>query len=172
MNVPARYDDSEWKYVPKAVRGAVEDMKISRRGIYLHGEVGTGKTYILWAIAKYLSETRNHHAIVWNTSELFHQIRTDFDREPNERINPLDEMAPEHKRLVMLDDIGVEKPTDFVIETIYRTVNIRYEAEMPMIFASNLSIGDLAEQIGERTVSRIVEMCDTIKLNGQDRRVK
>lgn len=76
------------------------------------------------------------------------------------------------KGILILDDVGAEKLTDWVAETFYLIVNKRYNEMLPTIFSSNLAVGELAEMLGDRTASRIVEMCDIIKIDGEDRRLK
>lgn len=72
---------------------------------------------------------------------------------------------------LVLDDIGVEKPTDWVMETVYVLLNERYEQGKKLVFTSNKNVEELASSLGDRVASRIVEMCDIIKLNGVDRRL-
>ncbi len=171
MNIPARYDGAKWADVPLKIRQAVDAMGKTKRGLYIHGGIGSGKTHIIYAIAAHLAETKNHHAIVWNTSDLFYELRADFNRLPSDRARPEDAMSHERPRLAILDDIGAEKATDFVIETLYRVVNDRYNWRLPTIFTSNLSLGELADRVGERIASRIAEMCEIINLTGGDRRI-
>jgi len=57
-----------------------------------------------------------------------------------------------------------------VIEQLYSIVNSRYEEERSMVVTTNLQREELVEQIGERTVSRLTEMCDELPLFGHDRR--
>ena len=78
---------------------------------------------------------------------------------------------PDNKSLLILDDIGVERVSDFVLETLYRVINYRYVNMLPTIFTSNLNIQELADKIGDRSVSRIVEMCGVVELTGSDRRL-
>ena len=74
--------------------------------------------------------------------------------------------------LLHLDDLGAEKQTDWVLEQLYSLVNERYEQERPIIVTTNLGFEHLEQQIGERTVSRLVEICgDPLPLFGEDRRI-
>jgi DNA replication protein DnaC len=73
--------------------------------------------------------------------------------------------------LLHLDDVGAENTSDWVLEQLYSIVNARYEEEKSLIVTTNLYLEPLAEQIGERTVSRISEMCgEVIPVEGMDRR--
>ena len=73
--------------------------------------------------------------------------------------------------LLHLDDLGAENTSDWVLEQLYSIVNTRYEEERSMVLTTNLQPDRLGEQIGQRTVSRLVEMCgDPIPLDGTDHR--
>lgn len=72
--------------------------------------------------------------------------------------------------LLMLDDIGAAKVTEWAEEILYRLVNRRYEAKMPGIFTSNVPAAQLREALGERVASRLAEMCLQVVLRGPDRR--
>ena len=73
--------------------------------------------------------------------------------------------------LLHIDDLGAENTTDWVLEQLYSIVNTRYEDERAMIATTNLSYEELVEQLGERTVSRLVAICgDGLPLYGEDDR--
>jgi DNA replication protein DnaC len=72
--------------------------------------------------------------------------------------------------LLLLDDLGAERANAWVRERIFVIVNHRYREELPTIFTSNTGPRDLAAQLGERTASRIISMCDWISLEGEDYR--
>src|SRR6266511_3437808 len=75
--------------------------------------------------------------------------------------------------LLHVDDLGAEKRSDWVLEQLYAMVNERYEAERSMVVTTNLDQAALEEQIGMRTVSRLVEICgDPLPLFGQDLRYR
>ena len=72
--------------------------------------------------------------------------------------------------LLLLDDLGAERANEWVRERIFVIVNHRYREELPTTFTSNTGPKDLAAQLGERTASRIIAMCDWISLEGEDYR--
>ena len=76
------------------------------------------------------------------------------------------------RKMFILDDIGVEKVSEFVEEFMYMLVNEQYEKVYPIVITSNLSLSELAEKLGDRVVSRIKEMCQIIKLDGEDKRLE
>ena len=75
--------------------------------------------------------------------------------------------------LLHLDDLGAEKRTDWVLEQLYAIVDRRYEEQRSMVVTTNLEVEALEQQIGERTVSRLVEICgDPLPLYGDDQRYR
>ncbi len=174
MNLPKRYENAKWEDVPTAIQDAFEAIKSTGKGLYIHGAVGTGKTHICWALKKHYDKPESFRYLrFWNVVDLMHEIRTDFDRGQYDKRRPEEELTDSNeRRLLILDDIGAEKATDFVAETLYRIINFRYNHMLPTIFTSNLPVGELADKIGERSASRIVEMCDLHELTGADRRIK
>ena len=75
--------------------------------------------------------------------------------------------------LLHIDDLGAEKRSDWVLEQLYAIVDERYGSQRAMVVTTNLPETDLEEQIGQRTVSRLVEMCGELgplRLHGRDRR--
>jgi DNA replication protein DnaC len=173
MNTPARYQNAKWEDVPKPIQDAFAVMLKSGKGIYLHGGVGTGKTHICWALKHHYSDPRSYrYLILWNVVDLVHEIRKDIDRHYLDKRRPEEDLtAPDERRILILDDIGAERTTDFAAETLYRIINHRYIHNLPTIFTSNCSLQELADQIGERSASRIAEMCEIYELTGKDRRI-
>ena len=78
--------------------------------------------------------------------------------------------AVKNADLLVLDDLGAEKPNPWVRERLFVVVNHRYREALPTIFTSNIGPRDLASQLGERTASRIIAMCEWISLEGEDYR--
>ena len=167
---PERYDNARYDDVPQDIKVLFERIPDTKRGIYIHGEVGTGKTHIAYALKQRYDSLGYHKMSVWNIPEILNDMRADFDR-PNSEKSRIEETIMASQRTAVFDDIGAEKITDWVAEKFYLIINDRYNRMMPTIFTSNLPINDLAERIGDRTTSRIVEMCDIVELVGGDRRI-
>jgi DNA replication protein DnaC len=66
--------------------------------------------------------------------------------------------------------VGAEKTSEWVLEQLYAIVNARYEEERSIVITTNLERDNLGAQIGERTVSRLEEMCTLVPLYGEDAR--
>src|SRR5207247_2356288 len=73
--------------------------------------------------------------------------------------------------LLHIDDVGAENSSEWVLEQLYAIINTRYEDGKSIVFTTNLDPTQLGEQIGERTASRLMEMCgDPLALFGADQR--
>jgi DNA replication protein DnaC len=73
-------------------------------------------------------------------------------------------------RLLLVDDIGAAKSSEWIEEVNYRLVNHRYERELPTVFTSNLAATQLGAILGDRVYSRLIEMCQLVPIKGIDRR--
>jgi len=169
--IPYRYKDVKYEDAPENIRLLFEKMVETRKGLYIHGAIGCGKTHIAYALYKETENILNKRALFENTTELLMSFKKDFDRPYGEKSNKAD-LIMENGGLLFLDDIGVEKMSEWVSETFYLIVNRRYNDNIPIIFTSNLSIPELSQRIGDRIVSRIAQMCDVVELSGGDRRIE
>ncbi|MFN8160461.1 MAG: ATP-binding protein [Solirubrobacterales bacterium] len=161
--------------VVRVVRSWVEDLEAnlaSGKGLWLMGDTGTGKTTLAMLASKQAIE-RGRSVAIYSLPKLLARIRRTYDSEPGgdsylsffERLTSVD--------LLHIDDLGAEKRSDWVLEQLYALVNERYEAERPLLVTTNLDQRSLEEQIGARTVSRLVEICgDPLPLFGPDRRIR
>lgn len=73
-------------------------------------------------------------------------------------------------QLLLLDDLGAAKSSEWTEEVNYRLINHRYEHELPTIITSNVPPRELGDAVGERVASRLTEMCQRVVLSGEDRR--
>jgi DNA replication protein DnaC len=163
-----RYENVKYEDVPENIRKLFEEMPKTKKGLYIHGNVGVGKTHIIYSLKKH--EKLGRYLSIFNMTNILRRMRDDFSREAYEREH-IESRIIEQEGIVAIDDVGSEKISDWVRETFYYIVNERYNRMRPMIFTSNLSIDDLEERVGDRTASRIVEMCEIVELTGSDRRL-
>jgi DNA replication protein DnaC len=156
--------------VVQAVRRYVADVDAqldAGRGLWLMGDVGTGKTTLAMIVSKAALDAGRSVAI-YSLPRLLNLIRAAIETDDGvvgflERLTAVD--------LLHIDDLGAENTTDWVLEQLYSIVNTRYEDERAMIVTTNLAYEDLIEQLGERTVSRLVAICgDGLPLFGEDDR--
>ena len=149
----------------------IEGNLAAGRGLWFMGDVGTGKTTLAMLVAKATIDAA-HSVAIYSVPHLLAEIRDTYDRDPGER-----SYMDFFNRLVAVDllhleDLGTEKRTDWVLEQLYSLVNERYEQERSITVTTNLGLENLEEQIGPRTVSRLVEICgDPLPLYGPDQRI-
>lgn len=135
-------------------------------GLVFTGNTGTGKTHLAAAIANDLIRRYRIRVRFINYVELLDEINKSFNG--NEPI--LDKFK--RAELLILDDIGREKVTDFTNKTLYSIINYRYEHLLPTIITSNYRASELASRVGAATVSRISEICRGVQINGADYRIE
>jgi DNA replication protein DnaC len=164
-----------------AVRDYVGDLDAklaAGRGLWLVGNTGTGKTTLAMLAAKMATEAGRSVAI-YPMPKLLARIKRTYYAEVGE-----DSYLPFFERLtsvdlLLLDDLGAERRTDWVVEQLYAIVNERYDMRRSLLLTSNAAGGSvdenikaLKEQLGERAVSRLVETCDVVPLYGDDMRYR
>jgi DNA replication protein DnaC len=137
-------------------------------GLWLHGPVGTGKTSLAMLVSKAALDAGRTVAI-YSLPRLLAEIRATFETDSEgSYVDFLDRLAAVD--LLHVDDVGAERTSDWVLEQLYAIVNARYEDERSVIITTNLERDALVEQIKERTVSRLEEMCTLVPLYGEDAR--
>jgi DNA replication protein DnaC len=138
------------------------------RGLWFEGDVGTGKTTLAMLVSKAALDAGRSVAI-YSLPRLLAEIRATFESDGEASyVDLLDRLATVD--LLHLDDVGAEKTSDWVMEQLYAIVNARYEEERAIVVTTNLRREALVEQIRERTVSRLEEMCTLVPLYGEDAR--
>jgi DNA replication protein DnaC len=148
----------------------LEEQLREGRGIWFQGDVGTGKTTLAMLISAEALR-QGHSVAIYSLPRLLGMLRETFDDDSEASLSTLlDRLAA--VELLHIDDVGAEQSSPWVLEQLYTIVNTRYEDGRAMVLTTNLDPPKLREQIGERTVSRLVEMCgDQLKLDGSDQRV-
>jgi len=171
--IPKRFEKAEYKDIPENIQVLVKNLYDSRRGIYIFGVCGTGKTHIAYACTKYFDENKIKSWLL-NMPEMLGLMKEDF-KDENKSVateNTNFSKILNYAGVLIIDDIGSEKITEWVEEMVYAIVNKRYEDVKPTIFTSNLPPEKLIEKYGDRIVSRIVGSCDVVELKGNDKRIQ
>ncbi len=142
--------------------------------LFLLGPTGTGKTWQGYAALRlavtYPRPVRGvgYRCDAWKSSthaDLLASMR------PNAK-NDSEAVLAELRKLplLLIDDLGVAKNSEWVEDVTYRLINGRYEQMMPSIFTSNLAVEQLRDALGDRIASRLAETCTRVVLAGSDRR--
>jgi DNA replication protein DnaC len=165
----------------RAVRAYVQTIEENLdqgRGIWFTGDVGTGKTTLAMLISKAALEADRSVAI-YSLPRLLALLRETFGEDSEYSLSELiDRLCGVD--LLHVDDVGAEQTSEWVLEQLYTIVNTRYEDGRALLLTTNLVGRDgedhpaapLRRQIGERTVSRIWEICgDPLPLFGDDNRM-
>jgi DNA replication protein DnaC len=148
--------------------GSWEANKEEGKGLYLCGGVGTGKTHLAVAVLNEVVRKKRVPSLFVTVPELLDNLREAYNKPGRDLDEWMD--AVQNADFLVLDDLGSERVTEWVRERIFVIVNHRYREQLPTVFTSNVGPKDLAEQLGERTASRIIAMCEWIALEGDDYR--
>lgn len=153
----------------KAARKYVDNwpqMYEGNYGFLLYGDVGTGKTFFAACIANELLD-RGIPVLVTNFSRLVNQL-SGFNDDKNEFLNSLN-----NYKLLVIDDLGVERQSEFVMEQVYNIIDSRYKNGQPMIITTNVPIEEIRNPTDikyKRIYDRILENCIPMQITGVSRR--
>ena len=153
-----------------------ESFPVTEKGLFFQGPPGVGKTHLAVAVLRQVIATRGARGLFYDTRDLLRVIRSTYD--PVNRTQEMDVLRPVIEcDLLVLDDLGAEKTSEWVEETMNLIVNTRYNERRLTIFTSNYEdIPDdtdpnsLLFRIGHRMRSRLHEMCDFVIMDGADYR--
>jgi DNA replication protein DnaC len=161
-------------FVLRPVRAFVDDIDenlSTGRSIWFSGDVGTGKTSLAMLVSR-AAEQKGRSVAIYPVTRLLAEIKDTYDSETGSSYMSLFRRLCSVD-LLHLDDLGAEKRTDWVLEQLYSIVNERWQDERSIVLTTNIGLGELRDAIGERTVSRLVEMCGDriIPIMGPDLRL-
>lgn len=126
------------------------------RCLLLLGNVGTGKTHLATAIANHIMHTSTATAVYRTVGGILQHIKGSYDRESD--YSEADAFSAYTKpSLLIIDEVGATKPTEFELATLFNIINGRYEEQLPTVVISNLPAGELSGALGERCVDRLRE---------------
>ena len=149
------------------------------RGLLFIGPCGVGKTHLSVAILNEVLSRHDSSARFVDEAELLRSLQHSYGRDSQsseeELLRPL-----RRAELLVWDDLGTGRPTDWVRETIHTIINYRYTNQRLTIFSSNWNLPEkssveslsrqptLSDRIGERLYSRVLEMCEIVEMKGPD----
>lgn len=158
-------NDSETQ-VKRIVSAWVPGFKSGCRGLYLYGPAGTGKTHLLVAIGKAIIDRHYAEVSYYSAAALLAGARQSFGEQHTE--NPFDTAA--QARVLLLDDIGAEKPSEWALSEFYRLFNRRYNDGLTTLVTSNVNLDAFEGLYDARIADRLHEMCAQVWCNGPSRR--
>lgn len=132
-----------------------------RESLLLWGDPGNGKTHLAAAIHNALRE-KGMVVVFVSMPDLLSKIKATFNRNNKESEEQI-LRALSICDLLIIDDLGAEKTSDWVEETIFKIIDNRYRRNKPILATSNMAPKELPEQIGKRANDRIVEMMQPIE---------
>jgi len=197
--IPARYTGCEFSNYESGGSDGLAAAKIKleswaaqypldRGGLLLVGPSGVGKTHLSVAALKQLIQ-KGVHCLFCDYRELLKKIQNYYN--PSVQATELELLRPVFEtEVVLLDDLGAVKPSEWVWDTVSLILNARYNEKLTTIITSNFQDGasaaaervegphrasreeTLGDRIGERMRSRLFEMCRLVQVNGKDYRQK
>ena len=157
------------------------------RGLLLTGSIGVGKTHLAVGILQALVTERGATGLFYDYRDLLKQVQNSYNAQVRE--TELEVLRPVFEaEVLVLDELGASKPTDWVWDTVAHILNTRYNDRRTTIITTNYAnagpLGTeaggrtltreetLGDRIGERRRSRIQEMCVVVEMQGEDFRQK
>lgn len=185
--IPARYARCTLaNYLPDPCQGTqlqafnyafklVDEYPAVERGLLFMGPVGTGKTHLSAAILRGLAE-KGVPCMFYEFGALLKEIQNSYN--PVSQASELGVLAPVYEtEVLVLDELGASKPTDWVRDTMMQVIGTRYNERKLTIFTTNYQDArpqpaeeTLEDRIGVRLRSRLYEMCRTVIIEGEDYR--
>ena len=138
------------------------------QGLIFWGSVGTGKSFAAACIANYLLD-RKVPVVMTSFVKLLEVFQSGRDEETS-ILNRLG-----YAKLVIFDDLGAERGTDFALEKVYNIVDSRYRKNLPMILTTNLTIEEMKSEVDmryRRIYDRVFETCYPMQFTGPSWRLK
>lgn len=171
--IPLRFQNVSYENeVSPEVKNIFIDQIKKRSGLYIYGDSGVGKTHLACALIKYLLD-HQIDARFFNTGDFLEKLREEFKSgDDDELTSSLFRDTMDFNGVLIFDDLGAEKITEWSRERLYLIINKKYEDMTPMIFTSNADLEIIAARMGDRVASRIREMTEVVKYDGPDRRLK
>ena len=142
-----------------------EDMKARSSGLLLWGNVGTGKSFFAGCIANALLE-KGVPVLMTNFSRILNTLTGMHFEDRNQFIDSLSRYS-----LLIIDDLGIERNSEFALEQVFNVIDSRYRSKKPLIVTTNLTLTELnnAPDVAHRRIyDRILERCAPIRINNRN----
>jgi DNA replication protein DnaC len=198
--IPARYQHCEFSNFDTHFEGKdhslsaallaaqkfVEEYPLEKSGLLLTGSIGVGKTHLAVSAIRALIAQKGVPCLFYDYRELLKQIQNSYNA--SVQITEMDVLRPVFDaEVLVLDELGAVKPTEWVWDTVSHILNTRYNDERTTVITTNFDDQPaaavagprgaarqetLGDRIGERMRSRLHEMCRTVEMRGEDFRTR
>jgi DNA replication protein DnaC len=201
-HIPRRYEHCTLDNYESGFRGADKSLKSARlmmqrfvegypvetegKGLLLTGDIGVGKTHVAVGLLKELITRRGVSGLFYDYRELLKEVQNSYNRDVS--ATELSILRPVFEaEVLVLDELGAAKPTEWVWDTVAQILNSRYNERRTTIITTNYAneaslVGasqdspvkramrdeTLGDRIGERMLSRLQEMCVVVEMRGKD----
>lgn len=151
----------------KAALDKVSNFRAGTTGLCFYGPAGRGKTHLAVALAKKL-KNEGKTCLAIKSIDLLNRIKKTYNRDDVDEVEVMGILK--NIDVLVIDDIGTERPTGWVLEKLYEIIDYRTRRKTT-IFTTNLGGEELIKKLGEALVSRIYGVGEQVEVDGKDRRV-
>ena len=141
------------------------EMKAGSTELLLWGNVGTGKTFFAGCIANALLD-QGVPVLMTNFARILNALSSMGFEDKNKYIDSFNEYS-----LLIIDDLGMERITEFALEQVFNVIDARYRSKLPLIVTTNLTLDELNNPVDlahARIYDRVMERCVPLKINTQN----
>ncbi len=157
------------RHAVEAARVYAETVPEPREGLIFLGEPGRGKTHLAAAVA--VTRIRRGKSVVFGTvPALLGTVKATYGDSATTSEQQVVGLMTSCSLLV-LDDLGKERPSEWVEEKLYEIIDTRYVRRLPIVITTNVGLEQIERRYawnGEAIVSRLYQMCSGVKVDGQD----
>ena len=142
-----------------------EEMKANSLGLLLWGDVGTGKSFFAGCIANALLD-KGIPILMTNFSRILNTLTGIYSDDRNQFIDSFNKYS-----LLIIDDLGIERSSEFALEQVFNVIDSRYRSKKPLIVTTNLTLDELKhpkDLARARIYDRVLERCVPLKINNQN----
>ena len=142
-----------------------EEMKTKSLGPLLWGDVGTGKSFFAGCIANALLD-KGVPVLMTNFSRILNTLTGMYSDDRNQFIDSFNKYS-----LLIIDDLGIERSSEFALEQVFNVIDSRYRSKKPLIVTTNLTLDELKhpkDLVRARIYDRVLERCVPLKINNQN----